>query len=128
MGEFCQVRADNLRAALAENRDKPTALFMHHPPFEIAESKYRWQFDSLDGIDRMRRALEGQSHVIRAFCGHAHRHAAGRIAAVPVTSTPSVAIDLRLGDFADDVRSAPLYQIHRYDGRCGFASEIRAAA
>lgn len=127
MGEFCDIRADGLRAALAEDGTKPTALFMHHPPFEIRESKYRWQFDSQEGIDRMRRALEGQSHVVRAFCGHAHRNAAGKIAAVPVSSTPSVAIDLRLGAFPDEVQSVPLFQIHRFDARQGFISELRAA-
>ncbi|MBI3451296.1 MAG: metallophosphoesterase [Rhodospirillales bacterium] len=127
MGEFCDIRADSLRAALAEGGARPTAVFMHHPPFEVAESKYRWQFDSQEGIDRMRRALEGQSHVMRAFCGHAHRIAVGKIAGVPVSSTPSVAIDLRLGDFPDGVQSAPLYQIHRLDARGGFTSELRAA-
>ena len=127
MGEFCAIRADGLRAALAEYGAKPTVLFMHHPPFEIRESKYPWQFDSQDGIERMRRALDGQNQVVRAFCGHAHRNVAGRIAEVPVSSTPSVAIDLRLGDFPDEARSAPLYQIHRFDARHGFISELRAA-
>lgn len=127
MGDFCDIRGDGLRAALAEDGAKPTALFMHHPPFEIRESQYRWQYDSQDAIDRMRRALEGQGHVIRGFCGHAHRIAAGKIAEVPVTSTPSVAIDLRLGAFPDEVQSAPLYQIHRFDARRGFVSELRAA-
>jgi len=127
MGEFCDIRANGLRAALAEDGAKPTALFMHHPPFEICESKYRWQFDSLDGIERLRQALEGQSHVLRAFCGHAHRYAEGKIAGVPVTSTPSVAIDLRLGTVPDGAQSAPLYQIHRFDARSGFTSEIRVA-
>jgi hypothetical protein len=127
MGDFCDVRADGLRAALAGDGGRPTVLFMHHPPFEVVESKYRWQFDSREGIDRMRRALEGQSHVIGAFCGHSHRLSLGTIAGVPVRSTPSVAIDLRLGAFADEMRSAPLYQVHRLDARGGFASELRAA-
>jgi len=127
MGDFCDIRAHSLRSALAEDGTKPTALFMHHPPFEVRESDYRWQFDSQAGIDRMRRALDGQNHVVRAFCGHAHRNAVGMIAQVPVSSTPSVAIDLRLGTFPDEVRSVPLYQIHRFDARHGFVSELRAA-
>lgn len=127
MGDFCDVRADSLRSALDEDVTRPTALFMHHPPFEVRDSDYRWQFDSQAGIDRMRRALEGKAHVVRAFCGHAHRDAAGAIAGVPVSSTPSTAIDLRLGTFPDEVRSAPLYQIHRFNARRGFVSELRAA-
>lgn len=131
MGEFCDIRADSLRAALAEDDAKPTVLFMHHPPFEVVESKYRWQYDSQDGIVRMREALAGQHQVVGAFCGHAHRLSAGTIAAVPVSTTPSVAIDVRLGDFPDEARAAPLYRIHRFNGRfngrAGFSSELRIA-
>lgn len=127
MGEYCAIRAGELRAALAEGDGKPTALFMHHPPFEVRDSKYPWQFDSQAGIERMRQALDGHRQVVRAFCGHAHRDTAGEIAGVPVSSMPSVAIDLRLGDVPEAARSAPLYMIHRFDGRDGFTSAIRAA-
>ncbi|MBM3570793.1 MAG: hypothetical protein FJX52_00315 [Alphaproteobacteria bacterium] len=127
MGDYCERRADELRAILAEDASKPVALFMHHPPFEIVESKYRWQFDSQDGIECMRRALEGRGQVIRAFCGHAHRWASGTIAGIPVTSTPSVAIDLRLGAVPEAAQTAPVYQVHRFGGRGGFTSELRVA-
>ena len=127
MGDFCAMRADSLRAALAEDRGKPTALFMHHPPFEVRASKYRWQFESREAIDRLRRALEGQSHVVRGFCGHCHRDAAGKLGDVLVSSAPSLAVDLRLGEFPDELRSAPVYQIHRFEAHSGFISELRAA-
>lgn len=126
MGDFCAMRADSLRAALAEDRTKPTALIMHHPPFEVRASKYRWQFESQDAIDRMRQALEGQSHVVRGFCGHCHRDAAGKLGAVLVSSAPSLAVDLRLGEFPAELRSVPVYQIHRFDAHTGFISELRA--
>jgi 3',5'-cyclic AMP phosphodiesterase CpdA len=127
MGDFCGIRADNLRMALAEDRSKPTALFMHHPPFEVSASKYKWQFEPQQAVDRMRRALDGQSQVVRGFCGHCHRDAAGNLGAVLMSSAPSVAIELRLGDFPDELRSTPVYQIHRFDARRGFVSEQRAA-
>jgi 3',5'-cyclic-AMP phosphodiesterase len=127
MGDFCGIRADGLRAALAEERGKPTALFMHHPPFEVRASKYKWQFDSQEAIARMRRALDGQSHVVGGFCGHTHRSAAGKLGDLLVRSVPSVAIDLRLGDFPDEFQSTPVYQIHKFDSHRGFVSELRAA-
>ncbi len=126
-GDFCDIRAGSLRAVLAEPGGKPTALFMHHPPFEITESKYPWQFEDLTGIERMRRAIEGGGNVVRAFCGHAHRLAEGRIAGVPVSSTPSVARDLRLGEFPAEADAAPLYRIHTYNPDGSFTSELRAA-
>lgn len=127
-GDYCAVRADSLGAALADDTTKPTAVFMHHPPFEVVESKYPFQFESRDAVARMSRVLNRHGRVIRAFCGHTHRATAGMIGDVPVSSTPSVAVDLRLGDFPDAVRSVPLYQIHRFDGAQGFVSELRAAA
>lgn len=125
-GDFCRTRADNLRAALAEDTSKPTIVFMHHPPFEVRESDYPHQFDPWEAVEEMGRALDGQRHVVAAFCGHAHRDAAGKIAGVPVRSTPSVAIDLRLGDYPPEFENIPLYKVHRFDAGRRLVSELRA--
>lgn len=126
-GDFCQTRAANLRAALAEDTARPTAIFMHHPPFEVRDSDYPFQFAVWDSVERMGRALDGQRHVVGIFCGHTHRETAGELGAVRVSSMPSVAVDLRLGQYATEFQSAPLYKVHRFDARHGLASEIRAA-
>lgn len=129
MGDFCTARAAALDRALAEAPDKPTVLIMHHPPFEVVSSKYRWQFDDRVGIDRLADVLGRHDQVIRIFCGHAHRDAAGAVAGVPASCCPSVAIDLRLGDFAMDAAdTTPVFQIHEFDGQGDFVSETRAAA
>jgi 3',5'-cyclic AMP phosphodiesterase CpdA len=127
-GDYCAVRADSLRAALAEDMSKPTAVVMHHPAFEVVESDYPLQFETQDAIDRLSHVLNRHGRVIRAFCGHTHRATAGSIGDVPVSSTPSVAVDLRLGTYADAFQSVPLYQIHTFDATQGFTSELRAAA
>jgi hypothetical protein len=112
---------------LAEDPSRPTAVFMHHPPFEVRESKYPWQFDSREDIDIVEQALEGFDQVVRVFCGHAHRDTGGSIAGVPASCAPSVAVDLRLGDFPGVADKAPVYQIHRFDPRSGFVTETRIA-
>lgn len=126
-GDFCAVRADSLSAVLADDASKPTAVFMHHPPFEVVESKYPIQFESREAMARMETALSRQGNVVRAFCGHTHRATKGRIGEIPVSSTPSVAVDLRLGDYPDGMQSVPLYQLHRFDTTQGFLSEMRPA-
>ena len=126
-GDFCQIRADSLRAALAEDTAKPTVIFMHHPPFEVHESDYPFQFASWDSVGRIGRALDGQRHVVGIFCGHTHRDVAGEVGGVRASSMPSVAVDLRLGEFPAAVDSIPLYKLHRIDGRGRVVSEIRAA-
>jgi 3',5'-cyclic-AMP phosphodiesterase len=126
-GDFCEIRANSLRAALVGN-ETPTAIFMHHPPFEISQSDYPFQFQSREAAELLTGTLDGLQHVVRIFCGHSHRDATGRVGDVPASTNPSVAIDLRLGEYPDGFQTAPLYQIHRFDARDGFVSEIRAAA
>lgn len=126
-GTFCATRADNLRSALADEVTRPTAVFMHHPPFEVIESKYPFQFETQDALVAMSQALNGHKHVVRIFCGHTHRDTGGEIAGVPVSSMPSVAVDLRLGRYPEAVRSAALYKIHRFDGHDDFVSTTRPA-
>lgn len=126
-GEFCQARADALCAALSGKTAKPTVIFMHHPPFEVHESDYPIQVGSWESVDRLRRALDGQDNVAGIFCGHTHRQAAGMVGTVPASSMPSVAVDLRLGDFAAELQATPLYRIHRFDGRQVPISDYLAA-
>lgn len=127
-GEFCQARADSLRATLAEETTKPTVVFMHHPPFEVRESDYPVQFESWEGVERMGRALAGHGHVVGMFCGHTHRNAAGELGGVRVSSTPSVAVDLRLGRYPAAFEGVPVFKLHRVDGEAGIVSEIIRAA
>jgi 3',5'-cyclic AMP phosphodiesterase CpdA len=126
-GAFCQARADKLSAVLTEGAPRPTAIFMHHPPFVIHESDYPVQFESWDSVERMERALAGHRHVVGMFCGHSHRNVGGRVGETPIRSMPSVAVDLRLGPYPAELASVPLYMLHRLDGERGFVSEVRAA-
>ena len=126
-GNFCKLRADNLRAALADDMTRPAAVFMHHPPFEVRESKYPFQFETQDAVATLGQALKGQKHVARVFCGHTHRDTGGEIAGVPVSSMPSVAVDLRLGRYPEEHDSVALYKVHHFDGHNGFVSTTRAA-
>lgn len=125
-GDFCEERAAILAAALDAAPERPTALFMHHPPFEVVESTYPWQFVERGAIARLAAVLAGRRNVVRLFCGHTHRDARGAVAGVPAGSVPSLAVDLRLGDFAPGLETAPIYHLHRFDGTV-FATDLRAA-
>jgi len=127
-GNFCKVRADSLRRTLVEDCIKPTVIFMHHPPFEIKESKYPWQYDNQEAIATLGNAINGQDNVVRLFCGHSHRDATGMISGIPASCVPSVAIDVRLGNFPQSVKTKPVYQIHSFNSRQGFLTETRAAS
>jgi hypothetical protein len=100
---------------------------MHHPPFEINQSRYKWQFDSQESIVVLEKSLEGHMQIVHAFCGHSHREAKGVTAGIPASCSPSVALNLRLGEFSDAATLSPVYQIHRYGSQVGFSTETRIA-
>ncbi len=125
MGDFCNARASNLSGMLEENRTKPTAIFMHHPPFEITQSKHKWQFDSPRAIIFFENAVKKHKQIVQVFCGHSHREAAGFTAGISASCTPSVALNLRLGEFPKSAKIKPVYQIHSFDGHTNFTTETR---
>ncbi len=116
MGDYCRERADSLSQMLAEEPQKPTVLFMHHPPFEIIGSKNPFQFDNWDTLEHLTRVMKKHDQVKNLFCGHSHRNSRGHILGVPVSTTPSIAIDLRLGDVPEGAEFVPVYHIHEFDG------------
>lgn len=126
-GAYCQDRAEDLRTWLSSNSDKPTAMFMHHPPFEVTESKFPLQYDPWEGAERLASALKNQTHVIRGFCGHAHRDSKGLVEGVPFSCVPSIARDLRLGEFEAELENIPLYHIHEFNSVDGFTTKTRPA-
>ena len=127
MGDYCEERAQSLACALNASADKPCALFMHHPPFEVRESRYRWQYVSHDAVERLSDVIGGHNHLVGLFCGHSHRQSSGTIAGVPVGTVPSVAIDLRLGDFPKAAEAAPVFHLHHYRPDAGFETELHIA-
>lgn len=126
-GEFCKDRYDHLHELLAENEATPTALFLHHPPFPIVESNRPYAYDYPDDYDAFARFIARHPQICRIFCGHAHRAAFDEISGVPVSTMPSVAVDLRMGTYEDDLADVPIYFVHTFDGENGFSTESRVA-
>ena len=116
MGDYCQQRADALREMLAQKPNKPTVLFMHHPPFEIVESTYPFQFENWETIDYLTQVLKENTQVKQIFCGHTHRNVKSQLVGVPASTVPSVAVDLRLDDVPKGTAVNPVYHLHKFDG------------
>ena len=94
-GELCEKRIAWLEACLEDARDKPTALFMHHPPFQTGI----WWLDSI-GLSRGGEVLEDllkrHRQVKAIFCGHVHRAIQSTVGDVPVFIAPSTGIASKL--------------------------------
>ena len=90
---------------------------MHHPPFEVIDSKYPFQFEHWNTVDYLSHVLEQNSQVKHLFCGHTHRNSHGQILGIPASTVPSVAVDLRFGSIPDGAELKPIYHLHQFDGQ-----------
>jgi 3',5'-cyclic-AMP phosphodiesterase len=98
-GIMCRERLDWLEARLGES-DRPTVLFMHHPPFECGIDA----FDDIrlnEGGERLADIVQRHPHVERVMCGHVHRPIQVRWAGTMGSIAPSTAHQATL-DFHDD--------------------------
>jgi len=125
-GAFCEVRADWLRARLAEKPTMPTAIIMHHPPVEVG---IEWMNTHPEEpwVTRFGDALQGAENIVGIICGHVHRPISvgwrGVSVSICPSSAPQVALDLNPID-ADQpdgrpmiIADPPAYALHRWNGR-----------
>jgi Icc protein len=88
-----------LDARLAEERETPTIVAMHHPPLLLGIPA--WDEIGLPAADRaaLGEVVAGHAHVRRIVAGHVHRAALGSLGGCPVFTCPSTWIQGLL-DFA----------------------------
>jgi 3',5'-cyclic AMP phosphodiesterase CpdA len=122
-GVFCARRLAWLEETLARQPVRPTILFIHHPPFDIAPHY-------IGGYRRPREAedlaalVSRHPRVERLLCGHVHRLHRQSWGGTVATTMPSVAVDLRKGVDAA-IEAAPLYLLHVASGEDGLVSHTR---
>ena len=123
-GVFCPARQTWLDGVLSEHPNRPTLLFIHHPPFDVDDhyvGGYRRPEDAAALADVVCR----HSQVEGLLCGHVHwpveHHWAGTVASI----MPSVAVDLRMGVDETEARERPIYRLHRLSDETGLVSQPR---
>lgn len=87
-GQLCEKRLAWFKSHLIDAGDKPTCVFMHHPPFDIG---IQW----IDGIklgeaEGFSHALNHGRNIKHVFFGHVHRMTYVNWRKVPFTSLPSL--------------------------------------
>ncbi len=90
--EFDEGRANWLANALSQEPNKPTLLFIHHPPFHTGIAFV--DLAPSDWYGHLSRLISEHSQVKLVLCGHAHTTMSGQIAGVPVYVAPSSAFQL----------------------------------
>jgi 3',5'-cyclic AMP phosphodiesterase CpdA len=88
-GTLCEERIAWLAARLAEMPERPTVVFMHHPPFRTGLAL----MDSigLRGAEELNRVVSAHKQVRQIISGHIHRPIATVFAGTLATVSPSTA-------------------------------------
>lgn len=123
-GRLCAARLDWLAARLDEAPDRPTAIFMHHPPFVTGIGHMDRM--GLENPSALADVLALRSQVVRILCGHLHRPIQTMLGRVPVSVAPSTCfqIQLKLDDSPGIAltREPPAYQLHIWRPDSGLVS------
>jgi 3',5'-cyclic-AMP phosphodiesterase len=125
-GMMCDERLRWLDETLSAHPDRPTMIFMHHPPFRTGVN---WMDASgLHGGRRMEEIVARHRNVIRVVAGHIHRpiHVAwgGTIASTAPSPCHQVPLDLAAGDGYELVMEPRAIQLHVLDPGYGLVSHL----
>lgn len=114
-GAFCNVRLKDLESILAAEPDRQTAIFMHHPPFDVDEIPDPFQFVDRQSANALLESIRRHRQVSRIYCGHVHRKISAQAAGLPAEIMTAVAVDLRKGKLIPVTPETPLFELHELD-------------
>lgn len=123
-GALCDQRLDWLAARLGES-DRPTVVFMHHPPFDCGiEAFDRMKLN--EGAERLAAIVGRHRHVERVLCGHVHRAIqlrwAGTLGVVAPSTAHQATLDLRAGAPMSLTMEPPGVMLHRWTPGAGLVT------
>ncbi|MHA1598704.1 MAG: phosphodiesterase [Alphaproteobacteria bacterium] len=101
-GEYCARRLAWLDATLSERPDRPTFIFMHHPPF--ATGIGFMDKPAFIGADDLQAVIARHSQVKHIVSGHMHRDITVAWGGTVVSVAPSVVFQMAM-DFNDGAKS-----------------------
>jgi len=115
-GEICETRATWLNDRLAEDKNKPTIIFMHHPPVKLGVRESN--IDGFIGSERLGNIIENYSNIERVLCGHVHLPIFVSWHGTIVSTAPSMGmplvLDLTMKQTSRFLLDSPAYQLHHW--------------
>jgi 3',5'-cyclic-AMP phosphodiesterase len=125
-GRVCAQRRAWLAARLSEAPERPTLIFMHHPPFLTGLAV----FDrvALDGAEALGEIVAQHTQIVAITCGHVHRpiklHWRGTLAC----TAPSISFQYPLTARADEdihpVDEPPACWLYGWTRAAGLAAHL----
>lgn len=121
-GVFCAERQVWLEAVLGEQPERPTMLFIHHPPFDV-DDHYLGGYRRPEEAAALTDIVGRHDQVVGLVCGHVHWPVNRGWAGTRASIMPSVAVDLRKGIDETEARERPIYSLHRFSIENGLVSQ-----
>lgn len=120
-GALDAARLDWLEQRLAEEPERPTILFLHHPPFQTGLTIL--DDIGLEGADALGAIVARYSNVERVVAGHVHasmqRRFYGTLAMTCPSTGQQLLIDLQHPDQVTVVMSPPACLLHAWSDHTG---------
>ncbi len=125
-GELCDGRLSWFEARLGE-QDRPTLVFMHHPPFDCGIAAFDMAGLKL-GRDRFADIVRRHPQVERVMCGHVHRPIqmrwGGTMASIAPSTAHQATLDLREGARLSMTMEPPGLALHQWRPGSGLVTHI----
>jgi 3',5'-cyclic AMP phosphodiesterase CpdA len=126
-GRFCESRQAWLDRALNGEPDRPTLLFIHHPPFDVGDH-YVGGYRRPEEAQALEDIVARHGQVVGMLCGHVHWPIERQWAGTEARIMPSVAIDVRHGVDEAEAEGRPIFMLHQTSaGANGLVSRTRLA-
>ena len=114
-GKVSKKRAKWLGECLTKDKDKPTIIFMHHPPVKCGVLET--DVDGFKGAERLGNIIARHQNIERILCGHIHMQAHIRWKGTVITTAPSstgmkIKLDLTQKKSSQFYLGAPSYLLH----------------
>jgi len=117
-GRLCRTRLDWLADRLGEQPDRPTIVFMHHPPFRTGMA--RMDAIGLEGSADLADVIGRHDHVEAVLAGHLHRYISHRFAGTIALTSPAtahqIALDIGMPDHLRLIMEPPGGLLHLWFG------------
>ena len=117
-GTLCQQRLDWLEATLSAAPERPTLVYMHHPP--LRSGIVKMDVEGFDATAALEEVIARHPQVEAVLAGHIHRAIDRRYAGSIVATCPSTSHQLGLDLSAEErltiVLEPPAYRLHVWHG------------
>lgn len=126
VGDFCDRRREMLEDLLGANANQPTILILHHPPTDVPALRNPLQFVSPEAAGILCNVIQENRQILRVFGGHTHRADTVAVGDTLLSTSPSIATELREDTYPHSRKTQPVYQVHHIlaDGSITSRSEI----